>query len=190
MLWKVQRRDDFLGSGETIDKNRCKDIGLNMKTLLSKGSSEQRIKLPIYTQLEILPAKIPPYDTTISEDNTSSDKENLLILNSFRGDESENPPFESSVLYDFLSSYNNDRIIKMVDSLMTITKLLENQKGFKEQRYREAVEKGKQDSIIEHMSDVRRMARKICFSRRQYLFILYSSEDRTKLHAFTNRNRY
>ena len=148
MLWKVQRRDDFLGSGETIDKNRCKDIGLNMKTLLSKGSSEQRIKLPIYNQLEILPAKIPRYHNTISEDSISSDKENIVILNSFKGDESENPPFESSVLYDFLSSYNSDRIIKMVDIIMNTINLIKNQKGYEEQRYREAVEKGKRDSII------------------------------------------
>ena len=155
MLWKLQTRDDVLASGETVNKDKCKDIGFNMRTLLLKGSTEQRNKLTIYTQLEILPAKIPRYHTTISEDSTSSNREDLLIHNPFKGDESENAPFECSVLYDFLSSYNNDRIIKMVDSLMTITKLLENQKGFKEQRYREAVEKGKQDSIIEHMSYVR-----------------------------------
>ena len=148
MLWKLKTRDHFLASGETIDRNRCKDIGLNMKTLLLKGSSEHRTKLPIYTQLEILPAKIPRYHTTIIEDSTSSDKENLLILNSFKGDESENPPFESSVLYDFLSSYNSDRIMKMIDSVMAIINLLENQKGYEEQRYRETVEKGKIDAII------------------------------------------
>ena len=140
-------RPVLLASGNTMDEGRWKDVWEKINSLLLQESLKKKKKLPIYAQLEPLTISIPCRGSLFGrEDSKASEYENTSTKDRSMQAHLKNPPFENSILYDFIYSYEKDEITKLLDTIATIINSMEDQDASTAKRSHRLAEKGLLDA--------------------------------------------
>ena len=145
-MWKLKKRYWSSAIGHSVDPNRCNDIWKKIRTLLLQEPSEHRTKLHIYSELKTSRLSIPYYHSSIQFDdrvNTETDYGNLSFYEPLMKDESRAPPFENSILYEFVNNYEKDQISSLLERIVTTINPGTNRADFKGQREREVIDNGR-----------------------------------------------
>ena len=134
-MWKLRQRYRSYAIQEYIDPKRCENIWQKIRNLILQESSTHRTQLHIYEQ-----RKTVRFSESINHGSIISANEDCTDYNP--PNESRNPPYENSILYEFISSYGKEQIKNLHDRIETTINSKTNQAGYKTKRYLEVVENG------------------------------------------------
>ena len=134
-MWKLRQRYRSFAVQEYIDPKRCESIWQKIRNLILQESSTHRTQLHIYEQRKTVRfSESNKHGSIISANEDGTDCNHL--------NESRNPPYENSILYEFISNYGREQITNLQDRIVTTINSKTNQAAYKTQRYRVVVENG------------------------------------------------